>query len=424
MKHPLKIDFHRLIPAIVIILLMAGCGDSKAIMETQKASPAKGKKVPVEVAVVRKQNLQRYLEGTGSFFPQEEVRVSSQVAGEIVNYLAEEGDRVKKGQLLAVIDEHDYRLQVETAEARFKEARAVLEKLLKGPREQEIDAARAAVEEARAELVNAGKEYKRKQELFSDHMVSEQQLDQAQARAKIAQARLKSAEENLKLLLAGSREEDITAAQARVTALEAALSLARKRLKDTRITSPIEGVVRERDISAGEYVKVGQVLFVIIQTDPLKLVLDVPERFAGQLKPGLRVEVKLDAYPDRVFGGEVSLISPNVAQETRTIRVEARISNREGLLKPGFFGHTRLLTRSEEVLVIPKEALIKEAGVGVYHVFVVKNDTAQYREVIPGQSQGNLQEVTRGLAEGEMVITSGYVGLHTGTPVQVKERVR
>jgi RND family efflux transporter MFP subunit len=190
-------------------------------------------------------------------------------------------------------------------------------------------------------------------------------------------------------------------------------------LQDTQVRSPLSGYVARRHVSVGEYVRAGTPLFDLVADHPLKLRGDVPERYAGDLAVGQKVQIRVDAYPDNPFRGELTRVSPTANRENRSITVEAVVDNADRRLKPGFFANAGIVTRSDtEAMVVPETAVLNFAG--VTKVFVVKDHVAYERRVRAGtRDDQGLVEILEGVNPAEEVATSGLAKLANGTKVSV-----
>ncbi len=203
-------------------------------------------------------------------------------------------------------------------------------------------------------------------------------------------------------------------------AATATLELRKRELQDARILAPFDGVVGYRQVSPGQFIQVGQEMTVLVNMSPIKADFDVPERFIGQLKTGQRIDIKVAAYPDRTFTGEVYFISPEVEVTTRNVLVRAFIDNESGILKPGMFGNLKLVLQvKEDALVIPESALIVQADSSVVMVVDEKN-LAQLRNVRTGIRLEGAVEILEGLSAGESIIVEGHQKVGPGTPVNPK----
>lgn len=228
----------------------------------------------------------------------------------IDDLLVEEGDRVARGQLLATL--HSERLQAEAdaAEANVASQQAVLARLQAGSRPEEIRQAQADVRAAQARLTNAETTYRRTLSLESAKAASQQAVDDARAALDAARADLKVAREALELAQVGPRREDIEEAQARLKAEQARLALAREVLKDASLFAPADGVIRSRLLQPGDMASPQKPVLTLALNNPLWVRVYVPETRLGQVVPGMPARVSTDSFPDKSYTGWVGFVSP------------------------------------------------------------------------------------------------------------------
>jgi membrane fusion protein (multidrug efflux system) len=263
----------------------------------------------------------------------------------------------------------------------------------------------ASVQRAAADMFDAEQKNNRAEQLYRDKLISQQQLDEAGARYKGARAT-----HDLALL-------EVEQLKAQVQSSETAAKLAEKKLSDASIRAPIPGTIKQRRVSAGEYVLVQSPIAVVVRTDQLRARLAVPEKWAGVVKTGATVEVRVEAFPNEVFRGKVSRINPAVSQETRTFEVEALIPNGDGRLKPGFFIQATIPSDlTEKVLMVPEKAVSYRYG--VYKVFVMKDSKVEEREIQAGARKDAQVEILSGLAVGERVAMAVKGELFSGAAVK------
>ena len=347
---------YRLALLVFTAVAVAGCsGSATPEAAASAAEAAKPPAVPITVAPVVVHPSARLVNLVGTLYGNEELTLSSQVEGQIKSLHADLGDQVEAGQVLAQIDDDQWR-------ARLREAEATL--------------AKAQADEVRGRQLVAG------------HVISAQEYESMKTHADVAQA----------------QRDTFTVA-----------------IRHARVESPIRGAIARRFVSAGEYVRPGSQLFSIVAEDPLKLRGDVPERFAHELQVGQTVQVRVDAFQDSVFTGRLARISPASNPENRSVTIETLVDNRERQLKPGFFANAAVVTRTDDrALMVPQEALITFAG--VTKLFVIKDGTAQERQVRTGtRGGGDLVEIIDGVQSDEWVATSGLTKLENGAAVTVKE---
>jgi membrane fusion protein (multidrug efflux system) len=306
------------------------------------------------------------VEAVGTLKPFQEVVISPEVDGIVRRLFVEEGSAVAKGMVLAEINETDYRLDLERAEAALKQAEAT--------------------------LANVKVEFARKEALYKEQLVTQQQFDDITTR--------------------------VTLAAGDVDRARAALSLARERYLRSRVKSPLAGAVKDRKVNAGDFVRVGTPMLWIVQSNPLKLSFSVPEKDVGRLKIGQDVNFRVESYPGRTFAGRLTNIYPSLDERTRTLQAEAQIPNPRGLLKPGFFARVTLYTGPpREVVVVPVTSILYENN--LKKVFLVEGDRARQVLIRVGSKYDELMEVPEGLQGGEQIVVVGQNTLADGVKVNV-----
>jgi len=382
-----------------------GCSQDKS--KTAAAAPAPGKGIPVEAAAVELRSAQRLLEVTGTLQPYDRVTLSSELDGRISRVLVDLGDAVTPGQLLGEIDPEEFRIQVVQAQARLQQAQAQLG-LREGQDPRSIrNEDTPEVRRANAILEEAQTNFRRVTELFEEKIGTQQSVDQARSQ-------LKSAQANLALTL-----ENIETQRAMIDQVRAALELAQKKLKDTAIKAPFAGSVSERLVSVGQYVKAQTSMFTIVQTNPLRLRVEVSERLAPSIRAEQAVQLRVDGFPGRSFPARIWRINPSVTEQTRTLQVEALVPNDGATLRPGMFVRASV-TSGETVraLMIPAKAVLNFYGVN--KVFAVADGKVQDRTVKLGDRYDDFFEVLDGVREREIIALTNLEKLSGGTAVEVR----
>jgi HlyD family secretion protein len=239
-----------------------------------------------------------------------EVNLGFRVAGRIAEVARDEGDAVSAGDVIARLDAEPYRREAEEERGQAASLRARLQWLEAGNRPQEIAQAGALVREREVTSANAQRLFKRQEELFASKTVSVQDRDDAEARSREAEARLNSAREQLALLEAGFRLEEIAQARAELTRAEAALASAELRLSDTVLMAPSDGVVITRAQEPGAIVQAGATVLTVSLTRPVWVRAYIAEPNLGRVHPGMKVRVYTDSRPDKPYFGQIGYISP------------------------------------------------------------------------------------------------------------------
>ncbi len=367
------------------ILSLASCSKTSG-KAVDSASP---RPISVRVLTLEQKQIRRNVESVGSLFPLDEVTVSSEVEGRVEQVLVDVGDHVSAGQTIVKVVPTELQLTLDQQRASLQQARARLGLSENG---EDFKDARGApeVKKAAADLADAEQKYQRAKTLYEQGLVPKQNLDEAESRYNAAHATYDLSVqtiENLRAQLAQSK---------------AATSFAQKKVGDSIIRAPFAGQVKERPVTQGQYLKVQTPVMVIVNVDPMRVRLRVPEKMAAWVKTGQEVTVLVEAYPGRTFAGKITRINPSVDQQTRAFEVEALIDNRDALLKPGFFVKATIPSSFVvDALFVPQDALLYVYG--VYKVFVIEGNTLKEREVKIGERTGDEVEIVEGLARGERI---------------------
>jgi HlyD family secretion protein len=262
----------------------------------------------------------------------EEIRLSAQIGGRLERVLVDEGDRVAAGQVVAVIDNHDYRARVASAESELGLRRAELRRVINGARTQERQEAAAVLLEAEAVLQNARLEQQRRQNLVGEGAISRAEADDADRAERVARARVEAARQRHDLINADPREEDQARAEAQVSLARAQVEEARALYDKTFIRSPIDGVILRRHRKAGESVSTQfDSPVVTLADDRVRRVrVDVDEADVASIAVGQKAYVTADAFGDRRFFGRVIRVSgllgrKNLRTDEPTERVDTKI---------------------------------------------------------------------------------------------------
>jgi membrane fusion protein (multidrug efflux system) len=245
--------------------------------------------------------------------------------------------------------------------------------------------------------------------------VLEAEVNEARANVSRSESALKRAQElREKQLMSGT---DYDSARANYDVDVARLRSSRARLSKTVIRAPFDGFVGLRRINVGDYATVGQELVDVVQLDPLRVDFSVPETLLPKVKPGLAIEVTVDAYPDEIFAGAVTAVAPKSDIQGHSLEVRASLPNEELKLRPGLFVRIDVsLGVKPNAIVIPEQAVWPIGQDKT--VFVVVDGKARQRVVRIGGRQPGTVEVIEGLAVGEVIVVTGQMKLHDGAAVR------
>lgn len=353
------------ITIVVILIAVVGSRNSTAV-NSQSSAVAP---VAVEVTPVVSSPLSETITAVGNISAMTDAVVSSETAGRVTRVAVKVGDPVKAGQILFQIDD---------------ELRAI------------------AVEQAKAQLLAAEtnfskyqKDYTRAQKLYESKDISDAELEGNKLGMQAAEAQYKSAMVGLKL--------------------------AQRQYDDTKIKSPINGIVVSRRVDLGEMVSPGRDVANVVDISKVKVKLSIPEEQIGLIRVKQPASLRIDSDPSTDFKGMVYTIgSKTETPSGHSYPVEVIVGNKNiSVLKVGMFARVSIQIRNApDALVISKESLVNEDGNP--QVYVVENNIAKLRSVTLGIRSGDKVQVTSGLKRGELVISFGQKKLKDGSPVQYK----
>lgn len=374
----------------------------------------KGKKKkedpPLSVEVIRsvKRDLLRTLDYTGDIKGESEVKVYSSVPDRIKKLYVDIGDKVKKGQLLAIVEHTRLRLAVSQVKSQLAAAKS------------NLAAARVRLSGAKVQRSSTRREYLRIKRLRRSGAVGEQQLDLARAKLDGARTQVKAA------------REQINALKAQIAALRAGVGQARSARRNALIYSPISGVVGRRNVNEGDRAVPQIPLFTIVRMNKVKVTVNVSGKDIGKVSPGMKVSITVEAYPKKTFQGKVSKIAPVLDLSTRTAPTEIVIDNSSLMLKPGMFCTASiLLGKKTDAVVMPLTALLNNSfgyssarhRKNLKIMVINGSGKPDFRRVTIGMEVGKLVEVTSGLKPGEKVVVVGHNLYKPGQKIKiVKER--
>jgi HlyD family secretion protein len=275
-----------------------------------------------------------------------DVTVSSKLSGQIKQINIKEGDKVKKGDLLVELDHDLLDIQLRQAEARVEQADAQLKLLLSGARKEDIESAEQSLKQAKINLDLAKEDKERFTSLYDTRTITKKQYDDAVAKYDLSLAQYNTAKENLNKIKSIIRPEEIESAKANIKSLIASADLLKKNIEDAKVYAPVDGFVSKKFVEAGEIVSPQSSLMKISDLQTVDLVIYLTEVEMAKVKLGQNADIKIDAFKDKTYKGEIIYISPEAeftpkniqTQDERTklvFAVKIRIPNQQFELKPG-----------------------------------------------------------------------------------------
>lgn len=383
---------------------------------------------PVVVAYPEKGTISRKLYYSGTLMPRNTVTIISKVAGKIQKIFVQKGDLVTKDQILVKIEDSAVNLQKEQAYSYLKIAEAQYMKAKKGLREEEIENARALVEQAEEDLTLAEENFERMSNLFESGTISRAKYDEAENMLRAARTSLENAKRTLKLMEEGASEEEIEIARANAEAARAQFELAKLQVDFTKLETPVFGVVADILTDEGNLVGTSTPILAIVQIHPIIAKIPIPEKYYGEFtqnRDNIHILIFPHAYPDSEgFEGQITMIAPVIDPMSRTFTLEIEIPNPVRKLRPGMYVNVEIvLEEHEDVFLVPASSIVIRDGKKV--VFALENkspDKAVQKEVVTGIVTTDTVEVISGIEEDTRVIIEGNLFLEQDQPVRVIEK--
>ena len=193
-------------------------------------------------------------------------------------------------------------------------------------------------------------------------------------------------------------------------------------LENTVLRSPIDGVITARNYDKGDMFTMGQPIYIVEQIMPVKLYVGISESEYTRVRKGDTVEITVEAFPGKVFYGKINRINPTIDAATHTFKAEILVANNYKSLRPGMYARVTVKFGTENNVVIPDIAVVKQSGSGDRFVYVLNGDnTVSYRKITLGRRLGAEYEVLEGISDGEVIVTEGQVRLKDGVKVTVEK---
>ncbi len=306
-------------------VLVSGC-QKKTIQTSTTNVVQKIILTEADIDKVKYSEVSDSFQATGELRPSQEYLVNSEVKGVVLRALVEEGDYVKKGQLLAVLDDKDSKDQLTQAQKALQSA------------------------ESREKLNKITLD--RKKQAYAEDLSSKQDLDTAQTNYEVAQKDVESA--------------------------KAGLNLSETALQKSKVLSPVDGMISKKNVKVGSLSQMGESLFEIVQINPLKIEMAIPEEYMSQVSRGQKVEVSTSSMPDKIFIASINKISPEADKATRTLKVIASLPNPGGIIKANLSVDCKIqLSQKRKIILIPKESLIFDEELNKTFIYIVDREKSR-----------------------------------------------
>ena len=414
--------------AIAIVVALAAIGSVLAYSKLNAATPVHVVQVqsPMSASSAGQQVI---LTATGYIIAAHKIEVASKVNGRVAWIGVDKGDHVNAGQILVRLEDDEYRAQVTQQQGQLANLEAKLQEDLNGSRPEEVEKARADVNQSKADLEDAKASLDRTRQLVSEGVLAKQSLDDAQAKYDGDLAKVASLQRTLDLAVLGPRKEEIQQIRGQIEQAKGALAYAQNQLDNTIIRAPVTGTILDRNVEKGEFITTGFVgdkgakgyIVTMADLNDLQVELDISQNDFPKLGPQQKGIITTDAYPDRKYQGFVEQVSPEADRAKATVQVKVKVEKPDGYLRPDMNATVAFYNdAAAEPSSVKRVIVIPQAAVQNGSVFVVVNDHARKRSIQSTGSSATGVLVDSGLIGGEDLIVNPPSGLKDGQKVEVK----
>ena len=393
-----------------LLALTAGCSK-------QETPPATV--VQVQAAEVADRSISQHVTGDAVLAPIAQAAISPKITAPVRKFYVMRGSKVKQGELLAVLDNQDLSAAALDNEGSYEQAQAAYNTATKASIPETYQKAVLDTELAKANLDVAQKIYDSRNALFKEGSIPRRELDMARASLVQARSAYDIAKTHLASTKAVSRADALKAAAGQLASAKGKYLGAEALLRYSEIRSPIDGVVTERPLFAGETAPAGTPLITVMDVSVLLAKTHLPQEQARLLKVGQPASVWVDGMSKPVLG-TVFLVSPALDPGSTTIEVWVKVPNKDRELEAGAQARVSIMSQTiAKALVIPREAIVTNPAGKRLAMVIDANNVAHQRKIETGISDGNEVQVVRGLKVGERVVTSGAYAMDNGTKVTI-----
>jgi HlyD family secretion protein len=387
-----------------------------------KAEKEKEPEVSVQTTPAEKEDISQIVNEEAVIFPLQQATVAPKITSTIKQFLVQRGSKVKKGQLLAVLENADLSAAAESSRGDFEQAQAAYTTAVTSGLPQQIQKAELDAASAKSAFDAAEKVYNSRKDLFQQGALPRRELDAAEVALVAARSQNEQAQKQLADLQRVGKEQALKSAQGQRLSAEAKYHGAAAQLSYSEIKSPIDGVVSDRPLYVGDLATANQPLLTVMNISKLIAKGHIPQSEAAQLKVGNPAQLKVPGMDDPIEG-KVTLVSPALDPGSTTIEVWVEAQKPNPALRPGITVQVAMTAKTvKDAVVVPAAAVYKNPeGNGDYVLVAGTDDKAHLKTVQVGIRNGEDAQIASGINAGDPVITSGGYAVPDGTKIKVEK---
>jgi HlyD family secretion protein len=399
--------------AVLLANMTAGCS---------KKEKEKEPEVSVQTTPAEKKDISQIITEEAVIFPLQQATVAPKITSTIKQFLVQRGTRVKKGQLLAVLENADLAAAVVSSQGEFQQAEAAYATSVGSSIPQQIQKAELDAASAKSAFDAQGKIYNSRKDLFQQGAIPRRELDTAEVALVAARSQNEQAQKQLADLQRLGKEQALKSAQGQKMSAEGKYLGAKAQLSYSEIRSPIDGVITDRPLYVGDLATTNLPLLTVMNVSKLIAKGHLPQSEAAQLKAGNAAEIKVLGVEEPIEG-KVTLVSPALDPGSTTLEVWVEARKPNPALRPGITVQVEMTAKTDkDALVVPAAAVFKNPeGGGDYVLVAGTDDKAHLKTVHVGLRSADSAEIISGIKEGDPVITTGGYAVPDGTKIKIEK---
>jgi len=397
--------------AILPVLILSACS---------KDSGEKEPAVPVQVVTVKKETIQRTVIAEAILFPLQQAAITPKISAPVKTFYVKRGSRVRKGQLLAVLENTDLAAAAQENKGSYDQAQAAYATTTASDLPQEVQKAQLDAQAAKQLFEAQQKIYSSRQELFQQGAMPRKELDQAGVDLTNAKNQYEIAQQHLDALTKVGKQQTLKSAAGQLESAKGKYLGATAQLSYSEIRSPIDGVIADRSLYPGEMAAAGTPLLTVMDTSQVIARAHIPQPEAALLRVGDHATVSVPGQQDPIEG-KITVVSPALDPNSTTVEIWVQIKNADQLLKPGTSVQVSMLAQTiPDALIIPSTALLTAQDGNSSVMQVSADNHANQKAVKVGVHQGDSLQIVEGLQAGDRVVASGAYGLPDKSKIKVE----
>jgi multidrug efflux pump subunit AcrA (membrane-fusion protein) len=397
-------------PLLALFLLLESCSKAPEAASAEAAAP-------VQVAAVKRGPIAEVVTAGAVLFPFRQANIVPKISAPVQRFLAQRGDHVHEGQLLAVLESSDLKAAADESEALYHQAQATYQSTTAATMPEDLTKAQADVAFARESLDAAKRLLENRQALLRQGALAQKLVDDADVAMVQARSQFETAQQHLKSLQTIGQSEQLKSARAQMEAAQAHFQSAQAQAAFAEVRSPINGVVSDRALNIGEMASTGSAVFSIVDISRVVARANIPVHQAALIHVGKTATI---SGPGGELSGKVTVVSPAVDPSTTTVEIWVEAANTGEKLTPGTT--VKISINAGEIrnaLVVPAAALLNSDEGGEKVMVAGSDSLAHEQKVEVGVRSGDDVQILSGVKEGDKVIVDGALGLEDKAKIQV-----